>query len=160
PRVEVEQLDGHLADGRTRLLALLAPALSSQLVQSRRRAVLRDIGCGAIPLELIDAIQRDIEAVAPLVFDDGDLDGALADEDRHDAAVDADAVLEVHDVVTLAQRQRLGGDAARIPARASDAPLAPEDLVIGEDTETAPVRRNEEPALQHSDGQRRRRRNA
>ena len=98
PRVEIEQLDRHLSNGDARLFALLSPAPSAEPVQARRRCIVRDVARRAIALELVDAIERDVESVAALVLDDRDFDRALADEDRLDAAIDADAVLEVHDV--------------------------------------------------------------
>ena len=58
----------------------------------------------AIALELVDAVERNVEPVAALVLDDRDLDRALAHEDRLDAAIDPDAVLEMHDVVARLER--------------------------------------------------------
>ena len=49
---------------------------------------------------LIDAIERNIESVAALVLDDGDLDRALTDEDRLDAAINPYAMLEMDDEIT------------------------------------------------------------
>ncbi len=65
-RVEVEQLDRHLLNRGARLLALLRPATAPEMVQARRRGVLGDVVSGAIPLELVDTIERDIEPVAAL----------------------------------------------------------------------------------------------
>src|SRR6266566_2083317 len=93
--VKVEQLHGHLAHRGAGLLALLAPALAAQLVQPRGRAVFRNVAGRPVALELIDSVQRNIQTVAPLVFNNGDFDGALSHYDRLDAAIDADAVLEV-----------------------------------------------------------------
>src|SRR5205814_2415683 len=123
PGIEVEQLDGHLANRGAGLLALLAPALAAQLVQPRGWAVLRHVAGRPVALELIDSVQRNIQTVAPLVFNNGDLDGALSHHDRLDAAIDADAVLEVHDVIALAQRQRVRADPARVLPRATNSPL-------------------------------------
>ena len=155
-RVEVEELDGHLLDRGARAVALLRPALAAELVQPRRRRVVGDVVGGAIALELIDAVQRHVEPVAALVLDDGDLDRALADEDRLDAAIDADAVLEMHDVVARLERERIDA-AADVAARAADAPLAPEDLVVGEHAEPALAvrRRQDEAAAERADDERR-----
>ena len=144
------------------LLALRRPALSAELVQARRRRILGDVVGRAIPLELVDAIERHVEPIAALVLDDRDFDRALPDEDRLDAAIDADAVLEMHDVVAVLERHRVERrGAADVPARAANAPLAAEDLVIGENAKTgalAALRRNEKAAIEHADRQRRRRR--
>src|SRR6185369_159945 len=134
PRVEVEQLDRHLLDGRAGAIALLRPPLAAKLVQPRRRRVVGDVVGRAVALELIDPVQGYVEAIASLVLDDGDLDRALPDEDRLDAAVDADAVLEMDDEVAWLEGERVDA-AADVATRAPDAPLAPEDLVVGEDAE-------------------------
>ena len=136
PRVQVEQLDRHLLNRDARSLALLPPALAAEPVQPRRRRVLGDVVGRAVLLELVDAIERHVEPIAALVLDDRDFDRALPDEDRLDAAIDPDAMLQMHDVVAVLERQRVerrrAGD---VPARAPDAPLAAEDLVVGENAQ-------------------------
>ncbi len=104
PRVEDQQLLRHLLDGGARLLALLRPAASAELVQLGGRGVVADVDPGAIALDLVDAIERDVEAVAAFVLDDRDLDRALAHEELLDAAIDPHAVLEVDDVVAGLER--------------------------------------------------------
>jgi hypothetical protein len=69
-------------------------------VESRRRAVAVLAG-GAIALELVEAVERDVQPVAALVFDDRDLERAAPHRDRVDPAVDADAVIQVDDVVAV-----------------------------------------------------------
>ena len=103
-RVQIQELDCHFANRRARLLALLTPAFSAELVQSGRRTVFGDVGRGSVSLELIDAIQWHVEAIAALVFQNRDLERALSGDDRLDATVDPDAVLEMDDVISLAQR--------------------------------------------------------
>ena len=80
-------------------------------------------------------------------------------EDRLDAAIDADAVLEVHDVVAGLERERVDA-AADVAARAAHAPLAAEDLVVGEHAHAALVvaGRQDEAAAERADDERRRRR--
>ena len=105
-----------------------------------------DVVAGAIALELIDAVQRHVEPIAALVLDDRDLDRALSDEDRLDAAIDPDAVLEVHDVVAVLERHRVERrGAADVAPRTTNATLAAEDLVIGENPQTGalPTRRRD-----------------
>ena len=91
---------------------------------------------GAIALELVDSVQGDVESVAALVLDHSDFDRALPDEDRLDAAIDADAVLEMHDVVAQLESERVDA-ATDVPTGAPDAPFAPKDLVVGEHAPTA-----------------------
>src|SRR5262249_49914471 len=133
--IEIEKLDRHLLNRGARLLALLRPSTAAEMVQSRRRRVLRDVVRRAISLELVDTIERNVETISALVPHDGDLDRAPPDEDRLDAAIDADAVLEVHDEIAGLERQRVDRRRGGVPARAADAPLAAEDLVVGENAE-------------------------
>ena len=86
------------------LIALLGPALAAEPVQPRRRRIAETSSRRPIPLELVDAIQRHIEAVAALVLDHRDFDRALLDEDGLDPTIDPDAVLEMHDVVAALER--------------------------------------------------------
>src|SRR4029078_8462095 len=79
--IKIEQLGGHLLNGRACPVALLRPALAAEGVEARRRRVAGDVCSGAVTLYLIDAIQRDVEPVAPLVLDDGCFDDAFAEED-------------------------------------------------------------------------------
>src|SRR5687767_10069574 len=136
-RVEIQQLDGHLLNRHPRTIALLRPSLSAELVQARRGGVSVRIPGGAVPLDLADAIERHVEPVTALVFDDRDLHGARADEDRLEPPIDADAVLEVHDEVPgFESGDRLEGRAGGITPRATQPPLAAEYLVIGENPES------------------------
>ena len=165
PRVEIEQLDRHLLDRRARSSRCCGPAPAAELVQARRRRILGDVVARPIALELIDAVQRNVEPIAALVLDDRHLDRALSDEDRLDAAIDPDAVLEMHDEIARLERDGVERRrAADVPARAANTSLTTEDLVIRENAQTAPSRRararNDEPAVEHADRQRRRRRTA
>jgi hypothetical protein len=149
-RVEIHQLRRHLPDGPLRLLPLPPPPGAAQAVQPRRRAVLAIVR-SAVPLDLVDTVQRDVEPVAPLVLDHGHVQGRpLADRDPLDAAVDADAVLEVHHEV--ARRERAGGALHGLaePARPPDAARAAEDLVIGQHRQAG----EREPALERPQGER------
>src|SRR5262249_40829884 len=104
PSVEVEQLDGHLLNGGACPIALLCPAFSAKLMQPRWRCVSVGVAGCPVALDLVDAIERDVQSIAALVLDDGNFDGALADENGLESAVDADAVLEVHDEVARLER--------------------------------------------------------
>ena len=116
----------------------------------RRRAVAVLAG-RAIALELVEAVERDVEPVAAFVLDDRHLERRLAGRDRLDAAVDADAVLEMHHVVALDQRSRGGGGGGlAVAARTAQAARAAEDLVVGED----PERRHDEAAVERADRER------
>ena len=95
---------------------------------------------GAVSFHLIDPIQRHVQPVSPFVLDHCDLDRALADEEPLDAAIDTDAVFEVHDVVTrLERRDRVERDARAVTSGPAQPPVAAEDLVVGEDAEAAGV---------------------
>ena len=112
PRVQLQQLLRHLVDGGLRAIALLLPPASAELVQPRRRRVVADVHGGAIALDLVEPVERHVQPVTAFVFDHRDLDRALAHEDLLDAAVDPDAVLEMHDVVAGLERgDRLERDA-------------------------------------------------
>src|SRR4051812_14321295 len=109
-RIEVEKLDGHLLNCRASLVALRLPAFSAECVEARRRCLGCDVVGGAIALDLVDAIERDIEAVAALVLDYGDFNRALLNEHLLDAAINTDAVLEMDDEISgLERRKRLDG---------------------------------------------------
>src|SRR6478735_3493038 len=71
----------------------------------------------------------------------------------------ADGVLEMDDVVARLGRERIDA-AADVATRAPDAPLAPEDLVVGENAQSAlAIRRwQQEAAAERTDDERRRRR--
>ena len=149
---------GHLEDGRARLVALLAPLATTELVQPRRRRVGTHVAGGTIALHLIDTIQRDVQPVATLVLDDRDLDAALTDERRGETAIDADAMLEMHDVIAaLERRDHVQRCAAGVFAGATDAPLATEDLVVGEDAESFAIllRRQQKAGAEHAQRERR-----
>src|SRR5207244_11259284 len=67
PSIEVQQLYRHLLDCRSGLVALRSPPFSAEGVEPRRRCVGGDIGRRSIALDLIDAVQRNIEPIAALV---------------------------------------------------------------------------------------------
>ena len=151
--VQIEQFLRHFENRHARFLALLLPAIATQLVQPRRRGVFRHVGGAAVPLDLIDAIQRHIQAIAAFVLDDRRFDRAFAYEDLFDAAIDADAVLEVHDVVTGLERpDGVEWCTGRVLARATQPTITTENLVIGKHAHDV---RNDESAAQHTDGERR-----
>ena len=153
-RVEIEELERHLLQRGARLVALRSPALAAELVEARRRRVAAHIVGRAVALDLIDAIERHVEPVAALVLDDRHLDRALAHEHLLDAAIDADAVLEMHHVVARFERgDALERGAGSVAAMATDAPLATEDLVVGEDAKTrlgCARARHDEAAVHHT----------
>src|SRR5258705_13703801 len=102
-------------------------------MQGRLRSVY--IAGRAIRFELIYTIERDIQAVTAFVLHDGNFEGSSIrpDRDRLQAAVDADPVLEMHDVPTRSERPRCGG--RHPPAKATPPPQgarAAENLVVGE----------------------------
>src|SRR5207253_917314 len=106
PRVEIEQLRRHPANRRARLVALPLPRRRAQPVEPPRRrlAVTRR----PVRLELVEPIQRDVEAGAAFVLDHGDLETATlrADGDRLDPTVDPDAVLEMDHEVAAPQDRK------------------------------------------------------
>ncbi len=149
PRVEVEQFGGHLLDRLPGLVPDPLPRIAAELVQARRRLI-AVVARGTVALELIQPVQRHVEAIPALVFHDRDLEGRLPDGDRLDAAVDPDAMLEVdHVVAGLELAGRRGRRRLAIAPRAPQPPGTAEDLVIGEHPE-AP---HHEAAIQRADRQ-------
>src|SRR5258708_1974395 len=157
-RIEIEELDRHLLNGRARPVALLRPPLSAKPVQARWRSVLADVVGGTVTLELVDTVQRHVEPVAALVLDDRDLDGALAEEDRLDPAIDADAVLQMDDDVARVERETIPASADVTPT-APDTTLATKDFMVGENAQAgiAIAGGNEPPSAQRTDDERGRR---
>ena len=108
-------------------------------MQARRRRVRPVLAARPVRLQLVEAVQRHVETITALVLDDGDVERALPHDNRLQAAVDADAVLQVHHVVARLQRAR-GRGARPLPPRsrgavaagAAQPPRPPEDLVVGE----------------------------
>ena len=148
----------HLEDGGAGLVALLAPLATAQLMQARRRTVRADVAGRAIPLHLIDAIERHIQPIAALVLDHGHFHRAFADEDRRHAAIDADAVFEMNDEVAALQRgDNVQHRAATVLARASDTAFTAEDFVVGENAQSFAtiLRWQQEPGAKHTECQRR-----
>src|SRR5580765_541837 len=125
-------------------------------MEARRRRLGADVVRRAVPLDLIDAIERHVEAIAALVLDDRDFDCALADEHLLDPAIDTDTVLEMNDVVAWLERSEAFERAARrITTCPAKAPLAAKDFVVGENPislEPA-VRWNDEAAIENTDRQ-------
>ena len=148
-RVQVEQLQSHLPDRGPRPLPLALPGGGSQAVQLGRRGVA--VAARAVRLELVQPVQRDVQAVPALVLDDRDLEGALADRNRLHAPVDPDAVLEVDDVVPRLERPRRGGGrCGPVASRPPQATRPAKDLVIRHH----PQRRQHEPAVERAHDER------
>ena len=107
---------------------------------------------GAVPLELVEAVQRHVEPVAAFVLDDRHLEETAPDGDRLDAAVDPNAVIEMDHVVPGGQRAG-GRRRRRLPVapRPAQPPGAAEDLVVRQH----PERGKHEPAVERADGERR-----
>ncbi|OLE61149.1 MAG: hypothetical protein AUG10_02365 [Gemmatimonadetes bacterium 13_1_20CM_2_70_10] len=144
-RVQVQEVERHSPDRRLGFLPLALPGRGPEPVQPRRRRVGAAVAARAVRLQLVEAVQRHIEAIASLVFDGGHVECALPHRDRLQAAVNTDAVLQVHHVV--ARTQRAGSRRWRrgaVAARTAQPPRAPEDLVIGEHAEAG----HDEPAVQ------------
>src|SRR6266446_5068140 len=123
-------------------------------MEARRGCVCRDVGGGAITLDLIDSIERHVESIAAFVLDHRRFDCALAKENLFDAAINADAVLEVNDVIAGSQRcETLDRSSRRVSPRTTNAALSTEDLVVREDAQTLIVVewRNDEAAVQYTD---------
>src|SRR4029077_18629591 len=118
-RVQIEQLRGHLANRGARLVTLPLPRGGAELVETRCRRHAVAIRGGAIGLELVEAVQRNVEAVAPLVLDDRDFERAAvgAHGDRLDTAINADPVLQVHHEVPPLERLRRRGERLAVDAR-------------------------------------------
>src|SRR2546423_3379371 len=150
-RVQVEELHRHLLDRGAGLVPLRCPAFSAQGVQARRWRFGGYVGRRSIPLDLVDAVERNVEPVAALVLDDGNFDRALAHEHLLDPAIDANAVLEMDDVVARLERcEALECAARRVSSRAAEASLTTEDLMVGENAITSELatRWNHEAAVE------------
>jgi hypothetical protein len=107
---------------------------------------------GAVSLQLVQPIERDIQPVTPLILDDCDFERGIADGDSLDTPVDAYPVLQMDDIVAYGQRtgSRIRGRLAVAPWPAQAAG-PPEDLMIGQH----PERRHHETAVERSHGERR-----
>ncbi len=141
--VKIEQFRRQRADRRARLVALALPGTRAQPVQTGRRSI--GVTTRAVGLELVEPVQRHIEAVAALVLDHRHFERALAHLEHLQAPIDADAVLQVDHVIARLQRprsRRRGGRA--VAARAPQPAGAPEDLMVGQH----PQRRQHETAVQ------------
>src|SRR5207302_3973675 len=77
--VQVEQLRRHPANRRARLVALSLPRRRAQAVQPRRGGLA--IPGRGVRLELVEPIQRDVEAGAAFVLDHGHLETAAVRPD-------------------------------------------------------------------------------
>src|SRR3954467_9538901 len=99
-------------------------------MKPRRWCLGCDVVRRTIALDLIDAIERDVESVAAFVLDDRDLDGTLANKDLLHAAIDADAMLEMNDVITWFERgETFERATSRVATRAAETPFTSEDFV-------------------------------
>ena len=157
--VQVQKLHRHFLDRGAGLISLRCPTFSSQRVEARRWRLGGYVRGGSVSLDLVDAIERNIETVAALVLDDGNLDSALAHEHLLDPAINPDAVLEVHDVVAGFERGEIFQRCARdVPSCAAKASLATEYLVVGEHAITREIaaRWHDEAAIEHTDRETRR----
>jgi hypothetical protein len=126
--VGLEQLLGHVLDGLLRAGLGLLPLGAPERVDRGPRAV-----AGRIPRDERELVHRHVEQVLGGVRQ-LEAVGLLARERQPlHAAVDADAVILVHDEVAGFQRRELGGgEAARAPCPPPPAPVAREYLVVGE----------------------------
>ena len=152
-RVQLEQLLRHLENRHARFFALLLPAISAKFVETRCRCIVGNVGGAAIAFDLIDAIERHVQSIPALVLDYRGFNRAFANEDPFDAAIDADAVFKVHDIVAgLERTDGVERCAGRVLAGAAHAPITTENLVIGQNPNNV---RDDEAATQHADRQRR-----
>ncbi|SRR5258706_13484751 len=127
-------------------------------MQPRRRCIGGDVGGGAIPLDLIDSIERHVESIAALIFDHRCFDSAFAEENLFDAAINPDSVLKMYDVIPGSERgETLDRSARRVSPCTTNSTLSPENLVVCENSQTLVVVewRNDESAIQHADRKRR-----
>ena len=132
--VEAQKLVGHLADLLFDSLFGLAERLAAQTIDLGRAFPSRPF------LDLVQAVDGQVQLVAPRVFDDDEIHGAFADVLVQKALISADAVLDVDDVVADFERaeileESLGG-AFRPPfgamsAAAEDFFFRDEDEVFG-----------------------------
>src|SRR5438105_4130772 len=125
-------------------------------MEPRGRRLGADVVGGPIPLDLIDAIERDVEPIATLVLDDGDLDGALAHEHLLHTAVNPDAVLEMHHVISGLERgETLERTASGVASGATKSTFAAKDFVVGEDSIAGELRarRSDEASVENSNCQ-------
>jgi hypothetical protein len=105
-------------------------------VETRWRGVAVNVAGRPVSFDLIDSVERDVQPIATLVLDDRDFNRALADEDRLEAAVDANSVLEVDDEVAGFERgDRLERGTGRIAPCAAKPSLSTEDFMVCENAE-------------------------
>ena len=123
-------------------------------MEPRRWRLGGDVVRRTIALDLIDAIERDVESVAAFVLDDRDLDGAFADEHLLHAAIDAHTMLEMNHVITWLERgEAFERATSHVATCAPEAPFTSEDFVIGKNpiaVEARATRRNHEAAIEDS----------
>src|SRR5690606_8339425 len=93
--VEFQQFGGHCLDRGTSAIAHLPPGAAAQLVEARRWAI-AVVRTSTISLELVESIQRHVEAIAALGLEHRSLDRRTCLRDRGAPAVDPGTVNRVH----------------------------------------------------------------
>ena len=128
PRVELQQLLGHLLDRRADLAAPALPPRAAEPVERRDR-----VPGAAVLLDQVEARHRHVELVAGGVLDEEHLlAGRLA---AREAEVSADAVVHVDDEVAELQVAQVGDErlAAAPLARGRRRRIGAEEVRLGED---------------------------
>ena len=130
-RVDAKEILRHLLDGAARPRLHPLPRRAAEARDRRRAPFL-----GRVALHHAELVDRHEESIVRCVVD-LDAFGVLAVErEPLEPAIDADPVVQVDDEVARLQREEVAhgrGGGARAPGAA--APIAREDLVVGEDGE-------------------------
>ena len=129
--VEAEELVRHLADGLLHAGLRLRERHAAEAIDLR----LSRLTAGEF-LDLVEAIDREVELVAPGVFDHEQIDGEPADVTVDETGIPTDAVLDVDDVVADVQAAEVLDERPRRIARpllAGAVRSAAEDLLLGHD---------------------------
>ena len=153
PRVELQQLLGHLAQRRTDRFLDALPRRAAEAVQARGARV------GAEVLrDEVEAVDGDVELVVVGVLEQQEVGVLVADAHRAQPEILPDAVIFVDDEVADGEIGERGqGGAALVLGPPQRAPARAEDLRLGQDHQSHRGHREAARQLAHHDGDRVRR---
>ena len=130
--VHGQKFRGHVAERFLDLVASLLPGLSTETVNARLHAV-----GASVTLDEVEPIHRQEESVATEVLHAQEFADDAARLQFHEAAVGANPVFGVNEIVPRRQLGDAVDGGARVPLGASASPFTrPEDFLLGDDSET------------------------
>ncbi len=135
-RVELEELVGHLADVAHRALLRLLERRAAEPIELRRGLAPREL------LDLVEAVDGEVEPITTEVFDRDEIDARPAYVAVQETVVAADAVLDVHDEVPDRERLQILDESARLLLSGGCRARSPfsrgarsEHVLLGDDSE-------------------------